>query len=166
MAIRRMVSGDVLGDDDFIALSGNAKWLYFYCLINTDDYGLFQGMSGILRHSETTEAELQELLQSGFLLRLSEKTYCISDFNVMNKLAGKRTPTQYQDEFNLLIFDKDKRYKLKSEAAEDEAVSIYRTVPMTEKEYKKQISRYCGRRVAGLERKDKEDGEHVDETLS
>lgn len=142
MATRRMISGDVIGRDDFIALSGDAKWLYFYCLINTDDYGLFQGMGGILRFTETTDKELQELLQSGFIKKLSDKVYVIMDFHVMNDLGGKKGDPVFPDELELLQYRKKTRYRLKDEARGDEEIDIYSNVPMTRREYDRQITKY------------------------
>lgn len=142
MAQKRMISGDVIGRDDFVALSGDAKWLYFYCLINTDDYGMFQGMNGILRFSETTDKDLQELLQSGFIKKLDDKVYVIMDFHVMNDLGEKKGTPLFPDELELLEYRKKARYRLKDEARENELIGIYQSVPMTRREYDRQIAKY------------------------
>lgn len=155
MATRRMISGDVIGRDDFIALSGDAKWLYFYCLINTDDYGLFQGMGGILRFTETTDKELQELLQSGFIKKLSDKVYVIMDFHVMNDLGGKKGDPVFPDELELLQYRKKTRYRLKDDVDKDDKINIYNNVPMTEREYQRLLAKYSGPEIE-IEREENE----------
>lgn len=102
MANRRCFSNVVIDSDDFYDLSDGAKLLYFHLGLKTDDDGFLTGFKKILAQCGQTEKQLQELEQTGFIIRF-DKCLVICHHRIHNTLRSDRyRPTVFCDDFERL----------------------------------------------------------------
>lgn len=98
MASRRMFSIQHINSDAFIELSNNAKVVYFYLMSKADDDGFINGLSSVLRVTNTSVDDVAELIENNFLMHMGEKVYLITHWPSHNKIAyNRKQPTMLSD---------------------------------------------------------------------
>ena len=111
MAERRMLSSKIICSDAFTEMPFSAQSLYVQLVMEADDDGFLNNARRILRTIEASEADLQTLLERRFLLGFEKGIICIKHWRVHNQIRKDRyTPTQYQEEFNMLDIKADGSY--------------------------------------------------------
>ena len=115
MANRRMMSKTVIETDDFIEMSLQAQALYFHFLLKADDDGFVGNPKSIMRLINSSDKDLQELIEKGFVIRFENGVLVIRHWNVHNYIQPDRyNATVYQDFLSQLV-DKDKVYYLQGD---------------------------------------------------
>lgn len=115
MAKKRMISDAVYYSDAFIGLKPLDKLLYTYLVLSADDDGMLNGVSYHMSIAGARKANLQHLVDTGFLIALDNGIYAITHWNVMNTIKNHR-PTIYQKEFQRLFLNENREYFTKESA--------------------------------------------------
>ena len=115
MAKKRMISDAVYYSDAFIALKPLDKLLYTYLVLSADDDGMLNGVSYHMNVAGARKANLQRLVDSGFLIAFDNGIYAITHWNVMNTIKNRR-PTLYNKEFQRLFLNENREYFTKESA--------------------------------------------------
>ena len=68
MAVRRMFSVNIVNSDAFLELPAGAQALYFHLNMRADDDGFVNSPRGVMRMAGAAEADLQRLIDKGYLL--------------------------------------------------------------------------------------------------
>lgn len=107
MAKRRMISLDVIGTDKFLALSIAAKGVYMCLTGKADDDGFVASALTTTLISRGTEADLNELVDTGYLIRFDSGIYLIRHWPLSNHVQNDRyTATLYKKEMaSVVIYD-------------------------------------------------------------
>lgn len=115
MAQKRMFSREITDSDSFLDLSLSAQCLYFHACLSADDEGFISAGKRIARSIGATERELDELVESGFLILFPESgVYVAAHFWVNNTLRSDRFhETVYQTERKQLELNENKVYQLR-----------------------------------------------------
>lgn len=113
MANRRMFSVNVICSDRFMCMSNESQSVYFQIMMRCDDDGFCNSLISIMRMLGCTENALNELLDKGFILRLNDEVYAITDFRSQNLLRKNRyKPTKYMELAKKIFIDADDKYTL------------------------------------------------------
>ena len=117
MAQKRMFSREVTESDAFLELSMQAQCLYLHLLVSgVDDEGMIGAAKRITRAVGANSAQLNELVEHGFLIPFPSGVYAAVHFHVHNTLKSDRThPTIFQDERKQLELSENETYVLKDE---------------------------------------------------
>ncbi len=115
MAKKRMISDDLLNDDDFLDLSCEAFKLYVYLLVESDADGIVTGVNRIIKITQTEEKHLKELIDNNYVIQEPNNSkYAIVHFHVMNSMEknsetnqNRYHPTKYLSFKNLLFVTLD-----------------------------------------------------------
>lgn len=120
MASRRMFSREILFSDDFLDLPQSAQNLYFFVCLDADDEGFCGSTRRIIRMVGCSEADLQALTDSGFVIHFEDSTVVVvTDWKRHNYIRGDRlAQTQYKKEKALVAVDKSLKYYLVSHSAD------------------------------------------------
>ena len=119
MAKKRMFSLDVVETDAFVDLPDSAQKLYFHLGMYGDDDGFISRPRMVVRSVNCTDADLEILIENGFLIRFDSGVIAIRDWYINNDLKNDRyRKTICTTEKAALSFDPDKRYRLVSEKEE------------------------------------------------
>lgn len=111
MAERRMISLRVVDDDRFLDMSAGARLLYYDLAVRADDDG-FITPKKVMRLTGTTQKNLDELIESGFVIPFESGVVVITHWRQSNALRKDRyTKTEYQKEFSSLVLVND-RYEI------------------------------------------------------
>ena len=90
MADKRMFSRQVTETDDFNSLSKGAQSLWFHLSMEADDDGVVSNAFGTMARIGATDAEMDELIQTGYLLRALPKVFVIRHWKVCNSIPASR----------------------------------------------------------------------------
>lgn len=90
MARKRMFSQDVIASDAFLSLSVQAQCLYFHLNLYADDEGFVQNPKMIMRILDSPQANLEELEQSGYILRFPSGVVLIVHWFIHNDIRKDR----------------------------------------------------------------------------
>lgn len=116
MARRRMFSVEVTDSDDFLDLPLHTQALYFHLSMHADDDGFINSAKRLVRGIGASESDLEQLVSSGFLIRFPS-CYAVTHWKVNNYIQSDRySPTGFQEEYETLVSEKGKPYRLKEEA--------------------------------------------------
>ena len=116
MAKRRMFSPQVICSDAFIDLSAGAKSLYLYLGIVADDDGIITGINAHLRFANSGISDLEELLESKFLLKVKDAVV-IRHWKTNNQIRKDTYVCTRKDIVDLLIECDDGSYTVREEFA-------------------------------------------------
>lgn len=115
MADRRMFHRQVVQSDDFLDMSIGAQALYFQMGMMADDDGFVAGPKQAARMVGVGSDELEELIQSGFLLRF-DGIVALKHWRVANTLKLDRLKMcQFPDLAEKLFIRMDRQYTLQPE---------------------------------------------------
>lgn len=118
MAIRRMLSRAVVDSDAFLDLPVGARLLYYDMVMRADDDGMVDGPRKIMRMVGATQSDLDALLESKYVLMLTQGIVVIRHWYVHNSIRHDRyTPTIYTAQRSMLQLGDDKVYHLLPEGA-------------------------------------------------
>lgn len=107
-----MLSRAVCESDDFYDLSFSARALYLQFCLTADDDGFVNSPKGEIRHCGCTIADMEELIECGYLIQFDSGVICIRHWKVNNSIQNDRyTPTVHTNEKEELI-EIDKVYFL------------------------------------------------------
>lgn len=114
MARRRMFSLDVVDTDKFACMSKDARYLYFELGVRADDDGFIGSPMRIIKMTESTKENLNELINTGFIIQFDTGIIVITDWLQNNQLRKDRyKPTVYVNERNQISIDESaKKYVL------------------------------------------------------
>ncbi len=114
MARRRMFSLDVVDTDKFACMSKDARYLYFELGVRADDDGFIGSPMRIIKMTESTKENLNELINTGFIIQFDIGIIVITDWLQNNQLRKDRyKPTVYVNERNQISIDESaKKYVL------------------------------------------------------
>ena len=135
---RRMFSDTVLRSADFMFLSKEAQLLYIQLCMEADDSGVVNNAIIVVGMLSTTigatEEHLEELVSSGFVIKLEERLHVIADWFVQNQIKSDRfRESRYKDKLEK-AFDTDKtgRYvpKLDTDCIQNCSTVGDKTVPL------------------------------------
>ena len=114
MARRRMFSLDVVDTDKFVCMSKDARYLYFELGVRADDDGFIGSPMRIIKMTESTKENLNELINTGFIIQFDTGIIVITDWLQNNQLRKDRyKPTVYVNERNQISIDESaKKYVL------------------------------------------------------
>ncbi len=111
MAKRRCFEIDIIESFNFRRLSKDAKILYFSLISHTDDEGVVANPDIALLISGTDENVINELIHTGFLLKV-EDTLVIKHWHRHNKIQpSKVVPSVYTEELSKLNLNSRKEYE-------------------------------------------------------
>lgn len=119
MAERRMFSQKVVGSDAFTEMPAMTQVLYFHLNMNADDDGFVNSPKKIARSVGATDKDLTTLINKRFLIRFPSGVVVIKHWKINNSIRPDRyKPTEYQEEFSMLIIKKNKSYSEKEKHPE------------------------------------------------
>ena len=111
MAERRMFAKSVIESDKFIDLSKTARLLYYDLGMEADDDGFLNSVKRTMLIDGTTEEDLKELIDNGFIIKFPSEVYVIADWNISNKIQKDRyKETMYTYEKSMLKINESKKY--------------------------------------------------------
>lgn len=103
MAKRRMFSPDVVEMDSFVEMSNEARLLYFYLGLYTDDDGFVNNPRSVARLNMLDIHALDELIENKFVIPFESGVIVIAHWHINNKIRGDRyKETVFKNELNLL----------------------------------------------------------------
>lgn len=106
MARRRMFSLDVVDTDKFACMSKDARYLYYELGVRADDDGFIGSPRRIIKMTESTMDDLNELINNGFIIRFNTGIVVIKDWLQNNQIRSDRyKPTIYSDEKQQISID-------------------------------------------------------------
>lgn len=114
MASRRMFRTDFIMSDQFMEMEAKTQLLYFYLIGSADDDGFVDNMSSVLRLTGIDRLHLDQLIMSGYVLKLNDKLYLIIHWHQHNKLGqGRKVSSKYAEVLTTLEVV-DEVYKIKN----------------------------------------------------
>ena len=103
MEKRRMFAPDVVEMDSFVEMSNEARLLYFYLGLYTDDDGFVNNPKSIARLNMLDIHALDELIENEFVIPFESGIIVITHWNINNKIRKDRyKETEFKKEFSLL----------------------------------------------------------------
>ena len=113
MAKKRMYSNDVTDSDAFIEMSAAAQALYFHLNQGADDDGFNNQIQLAMHKAHASTDDLKILMAKSFVIRFDSGVIVIKHWRLHNTLRKDRyTPTNYQEEFELLGIKENGVYTL------------------------------------------------------
>lgn len=112
MAKRRCFSIDVFESDKCFELSTEAKVLYTYLMLNSDDEGIISNTHYMMRMLGFSNSILNELIEQEFIIKLDD-LYVIAHWHIHNKIPpSKKNPSVYQKKLEKLYLNSEGIYEL------------------------------------------------------
>lgn len=103
MAERRMFAKSVVMSDAFLDMPFSTRCLYFALGMYADDDGFVDSPKSVMRQTDTTQADLTTLIDSGFVIPFETGVIVITHWNVNNNLRKDRhKPTLHATEYDVL----------------------------------------------------------------
>lgn len=113
MANKRMYSKDITDSDAFIEMSSAAQALYFHLNQGADDDGFNNQVQIAMMKAHASTDDLKILMAKNFVIRFECGVIVIKHWRLHNTLRKDRyTPTNYQEELNLLGIKENGVYTL------------------------------------------------------
>ena len=113
MANKRMFSKDITDSDAFIEMSSAAQALYFHLNQGADDDGFNNQVQMAIMKAHASTDDLKILMAKNFVIRFECGVIVIKHWRLHNTLRKDRyTPTNYQEELNLLGIKENGVYTL------------------------------------------------------
>lgn len=113
MATKRMFSLQVTDTDHFLDMPVSAQALYFHLGMHGDDDGFVSSPRKVVRSVGCSNADMQILLDEGYLIQFESGVIVITDWNLNNTLKNDRYRTTiYVGEKSALQMDPSRRYFL------------------------------------------------------
>ena len=117
MANKRMYSKDITDSDAFIEMSSAAQALYFHLNQGADDDGFNNQVQIAMIKAHASTDDLKILMAKNFVIRFECGVIVIKHWRLHNTLRKDRyTPTNYQEELNLLGIKDNGVYTLDCQA--------------------------------------------------
>lgn len=111
MAERRMFTQKIVESDAFTEMPASAQALYFHLNMAADDDGIVNSPKKIARSVNSSEEDLELLVENRFLIRFSSGVVAIKHWLMHNSIRRDRyKPTEYQDELSQLYVKTNKAY--------------------------------------------------------
>lgn len=116
MAERRMLAKNVILQDNLADLSYGTQLLYVYLNLQADDDGFVGNPRMVVKMLQCDMAQLQELVDAGFLLQFESGILVIVHWRIHNQIRKDRyKPTRYRQELAQLQLRADGAYELAPE---------------------------------------------------
>lgn len=116
MAIKRMISIQIIDSDMFLDMPMSARLLYYDLCMRADDEGFVGNPKRIMRTTGATNDDMNILIQKNFVIYCESGIVVVKHWFVHNYIRGDRfQPTMYQDEKARLALNDCKEYVLKLE---------------------------------------------------
>ena len=120
MAVRRMISINIVNSDVFLSLPKGAQALYCHLLLRADDDGFVNNPRMIMRLVRSTERDLTQLLDEGFLIPFENGVVAITHWRIHNLIRKNRyIPTPYQELLAAMVIKPNGEYAKRPVPAED-----------------------------------------------
>ena len=115
MAKRRMISVDVMEQDNFLELPEHCQVFYIHLHLMADDDGFIGNPKALLRMYGYDAEVLDTLISKGFIIQFGSGIIVIRHWPLENRVKRDRyTPTVHQKEFQMLSVDDNKVYNLQA----------------------------------------------------
>ena len=106
-----MFSKDIVESDYFLELSSKAQLLYFHLGMVADDRGYVSNVRTVMGTINATKKELDQLLQSKFVLKRNPNLYLIKGWRINNAIQPTRlVETRFVDDLSKLYYDENNSY--------------------------------------------------------
>lgn len=113
MADKRMFTKKVTDSDDFISLSSSMQALYLHLNQSADDDGFTNQVQMAMFKAHASVDDLKVLLAKRFVIQFESGVIVIKHWRMHNTLRKDRyTPTNFQEELNMLGIKKNGSYTL------------------------------------------------------
>lgn len=120
MAVKRMISKQIIDSDAFMDMPLSAQALYFHLLARADDDGFIGNGRALARAVSASGDDLKLLIAKGFLLSFESGVVAVTHWRIHNHIAKDRyTPTTYTTEMTMLMLLPTKAYALKESFPQD-----------------------------------------------
>ena len=135
---RRTISEEFLGSDVLSSVSVPSRWLYVKLITAADDEGFISDPKRVLRESDVTDGELQELADAGLVLPFESGPVLLAHWFLVNlRRSDRYRETVLQKEKSLVLLGEDRIYHYKDKVPAAKAST--RFVKPTLEEVKKYI---------------------------
>ena len=119
MAERRMFTKKITDDDNFISLGSSAQALYFHLNQGADDDGFNNQVQMAMWKAHASTDDLKVLMAKNYIIRFESGVIVIKHWRMHNTLRKDRyTPTNFQEELNMLGIKSNGSYTLDITQAE------------------------------------------------
>lgn len=119
MAERRMFTKKITDDDNFISLGSSAQALYFHLNQGADDDGFNNQVQMAMWKAHASVDDLKVLIAKSFIISFENGVIVIKHWRMHNTLRKDRyTPTNFQEELNMLGIKSNGSYTLDEEKME------------------------------------------------
>lgn len=117
MAERRMFSCKITSSDSFKLMSLGAQALYFQLGMEADDDGFVNNPLSVARSLGASQAEIEELIDNRFLIRLTKSLVVIKHWGINNYIKKDRyKETAYKQYKDLLVIKENGSYTEKDKS--------------------------------------------------
>ena len=113
MANKRMFSKDIVCNDKFQGMSKSAQALYMQLGMEADDDGFVDKVRGIVKLSDYSFSDVNELIENGYLISFSSGVSVITGWNINNTIPPSRKKATLYSEEMAMISSKDGIYRVK-----------------------------------------------------
>lgn len=113
MPEKRMFTKKITESDAFLDMPFTAQLLYFHLNMYADDDGFINAPKKIMRFIGLSEADMEILIEKHFIIAFESGVVVVKHWRMHNTLQNDRYhPTDYQDEFKMLLLKDNKSYSL------------------------------------------------------
>lgn len=110
MAVKRMISNDVVRTTLFQEMSQGAQLLYFFLNLSADDDGFNNDVMAEMERTKATKEDLSQLLRRGFIYAFESGVIVVRDWLINNNVPAKQyKPSEHiKEKFQLGAGNKGK----------------------------------------------------------
>ena len=106
-----MISKTVFSSDKFTDMTPQARLLYTYMILYSDDQGFTNGVKRLVWEAGASQTDLQTLIDKGYVIHFESGAYLIAHWLLMNKVPpSKASETPFSKELNSVFLNEDKVY--------------------------------------------------------
>ena len=126
---KRMISCDIVKNDNFIEMSKDARALYYQLQFEADDEGFIDNILSTIRMADCSKKDLDELLQKRFLLDLGDGIYVIKHWLIHNRIPNERIiETKHLEKKTMLTVKENLSYTLKKYKEVQPKANLYKEI--------------------------------------
>ena len=154
MAERRMFAKTIIDSDAFLEMPVTAQLLYFHLAMRADDDGFINKPRSIMRMAGAKDDDMKILIARKFVLIFEDGIVVIKHWRIHNYIRKDTySETKYKEDKELLEFDENNAYRIKSNIPEIPSASRGRAVdePWTQDRKGKDKDRIGKDRYIGID---------------
>lgn len=124
MARRRMFSMELVSSDRFLGLAPTAQSFYFHLGVHADDEGFVSAPNSLALLCKGSQADLQELEDSGFIIRFASGVLVIVDWLIHNTIRKDRSMETLHRAEKAMLDIVEGKYVLKTTTTAEMATNV------------------------------------------